>query len=369
MAFSALAWAHEEFGHADLGDARRERRLVQLAAGAMRGPGGTITKTYAKAADREAAFRFVENDGVDVQAIGESVYSAAARRCAQRRQVVVAADIVTLCLPDPDRRRGFGPVGSYHRMTTGVQVMNSLALERHGGTIGLLDQQWWVRKYGRIHLSKRNSKSDKRPAEARETHAWVRTLRASATRLEHQAPGCTPWFQLDRGGDCRWILDLARDERVLLTVRVKVDRRLTFPDGRVGYLFKTLRQRAVAGHYDVDVPGRSNQQARRARLAVRFLSAPIAVPVSKRRRRIVWMMSSASMRFALPRARSRCAGSFARRAKSRRSRTRCRLSAHTLFAGVLKTSIRPGNPVLATSSHRSCRRWTIFFAGRRSWLL
>lgn len=284
-----MAWAREEFGNADLGDARRERRLVQLAAGALNRPGGAIAKTYEKSADREAAFRFCENEAIAVEAIGNSVYEAAARRCAKHRVVIVSADLVSLCLRDPSGRRGFGPVGSHHRMTTGVQVMNALAVERDGGTIGLLDQQWWVRSFERIHQRKRNSKSDKRPPEVRETYAWVRTLRASEARLREHAPGCTPWFQLDRGADCRWVLELARDERLLVTVRVKVDRRLQFPDGRGGYLYETIEQQPVSGYYYVDVPARPHQQARQARMAVRFLSTPLALPVSKRHRRAVWV--------------------------------------------------------------------------------
>jgi hypothetical protein len=161
--------------------------LVQLAAGALRRPGGTIARTYPNSAMREAAFRFFENEDVPVEAIGEGSWSATARRCAELRNIVVALDNTSLCLPDRAGRRGFGPVGSYHRMTKGVLAMNALAFDRSGCVLGLLDQQFWVRQFGRIRRPKGGSKSDTRPVEQRESHAWVRALTACTARIRtHQ---------------------------------------------------------------------------------------------------------------------------------------------------------------------------------------
>ena len=284
---SVVAWARTEFGHCCLGDERRSARLLQMAAAAASRPSGTITGTFKLAADREGAFRFVENDDIDPSAIGAAVYEAAAKRSATERVIVVPVDETSLCLRDPEGQRGFGPVGSYHRMATGIQVMSALAVKRDGSTIGLLDQEWWVRGWGRIRRPKGGSKADPRPPEERETYYWVRTLRAAAARMSQHAPGCIPWFQLDRGGDCRAVFEFAQDERIALTVRAKTDRRLHFRDGKIGYLYAALDARPLAGYYEVAVPARPGQRARTARLAVRFLAAPIALPLSKKRRRVV----------------------------------------------------------------------------------
>ncbi|TKC98464.1 transposase DNA-binding-containing protein, partial [Polyangium fumosum] len=42
-ASSAEAWAQEEFGHADLGDKRRTRRLTRMAAQAVQCPSGKVS--------------------------------------------------------------------------------------------------------------------------------------------------------------------------------------------------------------------------------------------------------------------------------------------------------------------------------------
>src|SRR5688572_28813199 len=106
-------------------------------------------------------------------------------------------------------------------MTTGVNVMTALAVERDGGTIGLLDQHSWVRPKKPNGYLRVGSKADPRPPEKRESDYWLRAMRGCLTRLHDHAPDTVPWFQLDRAGDCRVVLAFAHERRVLLTVRIR----------------------------------------------------------------------------------------------------------------------------------------------------
>src|SRR5262249_25493213 len=164
------------------------------AAAAAARPSGTITGTFKGSATREAAFRFVENEEVSAEAIANAVYTATAKRSANECLIAVPVDQTSLSLPDRDGKRGFGPIGSHNYIATGVHVMNALAVSRDGATIGLLDQQWWVRDRKKIHRRDRSSKSDRRPFEKRESFFWVRALRAASARLREHASACTPWF-------------------------------------------------------------------------------------------------------------------------------------------------------------------------------
>jgi hypothetical protein len=53
---SVARWAEEEFAHARLGDARRTRRLVAIAAGAAANPAGKVSAVFDRAKDREGAY-------------------------------------------------------------------------------------------------------------------------------------------------------------------------------------------------------------------------------------------------------------------------------------------------------------------------
>ena len=73
-------WSIEEFGRAELGDQRRTNRLVAMGAQAAAKPAGNIAAVFADAAEREAAFRFVENDNVQGAEVTRAATLATAAR-------------------------------------------------------------------------------------------------------------------------------------------------------------------------------------------------------------------------------------------------------------------------------------------------
>lgn len=76
---SATAWAQEEFGQANLGDARRTKRLISMAASASQFPSGKLTEVFQASADRQGAYKLVENEAVDGEAIAEAMRCACAK--------------------------------------------------------------------------------------------------------------------------------------------------------------------------------------------------------------------------------------------------------------------------------------------------
>lgn len=288
MADACVGWAEEEFGRAGLGDVRRVRRLVRLAAGAARKPDGRLTGVFEDTAEREAAFRFVENDQNDWSILAESSHGATARRCAKHDHVIVPIDGSSLTLTTDQRAQGFGPVGARRFGRQGVQVMTALALDGRGTPLGLLGLDYWVR--GPSATSPRpgrGSKHDKRPREQRESYAWVRVLAGAQRQMERHAPQTKAWFQMDRGADCLSVLAHAEDAGLLMTIRACRERRLRWPDGREGYLLHAIAAQPVVGTYCLDVPARAEQVERKATMELRVARLPLELRLSKKRRRIV----------------------------------------------------------------------------------
>jgi hypothetical protein len=118
------SWAHEEVGQAELGDARRTARLTRLLARVAASPAGRVTQVFDNGAEREAAYRFLENDRIAAASILEAHRLAVARRAAAFRYVYVAIDQSAMQLTD---RNGsvFGPISGGHT-GTGVQAMSAL---------------------------------------------------------------------------------------------------------------------------------------------------------------------------------------------------------------------------------------------------
>jgi Transposase DNA-binding len=274
-------WARESFGEAQLGDPRRTERLVSMAEAAARLPAGKVTQVFASSADREGAFRLLENDAVSSKRVAEAVFDATARRCAEEPFVYVAVDGTSLTFTDHAKKREIGRVGPrfYSR---GLHVMNALAVDERGAAIGLVEQRWWSRTrkvrdkkikcVGNKHLKK-------------ESRYWLDALTLCDKRMQESAPRSRAWYQLDRGADCWLVVKLALKKQLLITVRSVHDRLLLKPDGSNAYLRATLSEQKILGHYEIDVPARPGRPARVARMAVRACSIVIQARVRLSNRR------------------------------------------------------------------------------------
>jgi hypothetical protein len=272
----AHRWAHEEFRSAELGDLRRTKRLVALAAAFAIRPAGKVTDVVRGAA-REAAFRFVENDAVESTAIADSSHAATGRRCASAAEIIVAVDQTSLKLTDRVGKPGFGRTGTSVecRNTAGLQVMTALAVDAQGVTQGVLGQQWWAR-----HELSPDWSKDKRPDEERESDLWRRTLFQAHEVMRREAPETKAWYQLDRGADSRAVIELALEHKLSVTIRSAYNRAL--PNGR--YLHDWVRSRPILGRYSLQIASRWRREARWAALEVR--AAPVEILLKGRSGRV-----------------------------------------------------------------------------------
>ncbi|WP_236674060.1 transposase DNA-binding-containing protein [Paraburkholderia hospita] len=86
-------WASEEFGAAELGDARLTRRLVALARRLSMGPHCSFPQSL-NGAELKAAYRFFDNSHVDVDGVLGAHIAQTLRRM-QRVPVVLAVQDTT----------------------------------------------------------------------------------------------------------------------------------------------------------------------------------------------------------------------------------------------------------------------------------
>ena len=90
------AWADTEFGQADLGDARRTARLVQLATVLGAQPTASLPDATDDPATLKAAYRFFANDAVDPAEILASHVTATVARLRQVPHVLAVQDTTYL---------------------------------------------------------------------------------------------------------------------------------------------------------------------------------------------------------------------------------------------------------------------------------
>lgn len=261
-----LKWSARQFGGVELGDTRRNARLVQMGACACARPNGKVAAVFKENRDLQAAYDFLESELVEVEEIVGSMAAATAQSCRSLSHVFVPVDGTSVTVVDNEDAHDFGRIGSDSQGARGLKVIDALAVDPDGTPVGLLGLTWWVRS--EQQSPPRGSARQKRPVEEKETRYWLQTVQHASRALHEQ--GVRGWFQIDREGDGRDVLlELAGSEH-WWTVRGNADRSIELEGGDKEMLRAELSRQSIAGTYDLDVVARAGKRrARKARMAVR----------------------------------------------------------------------------------------------------
>jgi len=249
VARTADSWASRVLGRIRLPDLRLVRRGIGVLAAWARSPGTSIARACETRAQAKAAYNFIANPRVTVQALQDAVYGDGGEQCAQHRRIFVAQDTTSLEYGHREDIEGLGPV-----TTSGAQgllIHTSLAVSEHGVPLAILDQQIWTR------LERTTRTRSSRPIEEKESAKWLRGMRDAAARL---SPNTHPIFIFDREGDVHEAFAQAQELGIGLIVRAAWNRRIQEPER---HLFEAVRAAPVAKTYAFTVPRRSGHHPSR----------------------------------------------------------------------------------------------------------
>ena len=170
-------WAEETFGGCDLGDRRRVRRLVTMAASLAEHSGKSLLGACGGTpAELEGTYRFVESEHVVGSAIRDGGFDATMKQVADFEVLLAVEDSAVLSYSHAPE--GTGDLGGPAKTTSrGLWVHSALFVDPSTQlTVGLADQQWWVRP-------ERKGKKAKATYEKRESVKWQRCSERMAARL------------------------------------------------------------------------------------------------------------------------------------------------------------------------------------------
>ena len=171
-------WIEEEFGHAQLGDSRLTARLLQITGQFFQNPMSSISHACGSFAAATLAYRFLDNERVDWQAILRSHFDATADRIREHPLVLVAQDTTTLNYSALTKTVGLGPICENEHVR-GLVVHDTLSFTPAGTPLGLLDVQVWTRPEpdGQKHPESYKSK----PIEQKESFKWLASFQQVST--------------------------------------------------------------------------------------------------------------------------------------------------------------------------------------------
>jgi Transposase DNA-binding len=166
-------WAQNEFGFAQLGDERRNKRLVNIAEHLAASPGGTLPQAFADWAELKAAYRFFGQRGVSFERVLAAHVERTRQQCRQPGEYLLIEDTTLLDYSRHGAAEELGIIGTVRgfelHSTVAVRVAGWTLEQRPEGTVvGLFDQQ--CRRPRRVPTGEKRGEWLSRP---RKTQAWA----------------------------------------------------------------------------------------------------------------------------------------------------------------------------------------------------
>lgn len=265
-------WAEQTFGCADLGDKRRTKRLVQVAGDLSANTGSSLAASCSgNLAAVEGAYRLIENEAVEPDAIAEAGFQATVIAANNSRLILAIEDSTTLSYKHSARSELGDIGGPKNSISKGLWAHSVMLLDADSErTIGLIDQQRWIRddeERGKKHQRKQ------RPYEEKESFKWQRSAENIEHRLGDQIAKVISIC--DREADIYEYIQHRLTNARRFVVRA-TQNRILIDDDRL--LFDALAEESVIGSYTVNVPQRGGRKAREATLQVKKKTVTIQSP-------------------------------------------------------------------------------------------
>lgn len=270
---AAEDWAEEEFGQADLGDARLSKRLRALARDFFAQPQANIPQACESRAKTKAAYRFFDHPDVTMDVVLAPHRDATRARIRAHAVVLAVQDTTTLTYTAHPATEGLGPINATWNSAVGLMLHDTMAFTVDGTPLGLLDVQCWARDAAQAGKKARRHQL---PIAEKESRKWLDSYRAVA-RTQQSCPATMLVNVGDREADLYELFAEAGQHPTgpKLLVRAERTRQRRVAQGA---LWEHLAEQPVAGCQDIQIPRTASRPARRARLAVRFAAVDLQPP-------------------------------------------------------------------------------------------
>jgi hypothetical protein len=265
-------WAERTFGQADLGDKRRTRRLVDVAAALAGRPLSSFCATFEQWSNTKGAYRLIENEKVTVQALRAPITRAAVEACRNQSLVLAVSDTTALNFTNHRATLGLGHIGE--AQVQGLWFHSTILLRPDGCPLGLLRQQSWARDpegYGQ-HRSRQYWEIEKK-----ESYRWVQTVTEASQALaflpDQECPRLIHLF--DREGDIHEVFEAVVECGEGCVIRSARNRKTKNPSD---YLQDSVLSGPALGRRTIQVPRKQGERKRTANVEYRACALTLNPP-------------------------------------------------------------------------------------------
>jgi hypothetical protein len=292
-------WASKHFNGAKLTDLRRVKRLVKIAQAMASDPGKSIPKLFTHPYDIKATYTLFRNQKMRPDNVQAGHREITKEEISNPGVYLLPEDTTEMAWVERHKIEGMGAVGKGNYKNQGFHLHSVLALKWPGldkikaaetetetenrrppvELIGLLDQQYYVRKRKRERKSKKPHYAASRKGEASESQLWEQAGQriGAAPQQENVA-----WIRVcDRGADIYEMMQSCRGLNHEYIIRASSNRTLVDSGLGAGLLFDKVRAIPSRGEFAIKLRTRYKQAARKAHLAVSVLKVLLQAPQRK----------------------------------------------------------------------------------------
>ncbi|MGH8587174.1 MAG: IS4 family transposase [Gammaproteobacteria bacterium] len=271
-------WIEAELGGATMGDRRLTARLLQMTGMFYQKPTANIPEACGSAMAAKAAYRFLDNEKIEWQAILEPHYAATEERLREAPLILVAQDTTTLNYSTHPHTRGLGPIGTDSEAVRGLMVHDTMAFTPQGTPLGLLDLQCWARE----GIGSRHARHQK-PIEEKESFKWVKSYQAVST-VAKRCRKTMLVLMADREADIHEVFAAKAETPHGAELLIRAERsrnRKVFEDETPSSLWTLLEHQPLIGLREILIPPSEQRAARQATLAVRTRPVTLKPPARR----------------------------------------------------------------------------------------
>lgn len=260
-------WVNRQFSLCQLGDKRRSKRLVKVAAAVLACPERSLPKQNSDWSDLKAAYRLFDNKQVTFDSIATPHWQQT--RNTQPGRYLLISDTTDLSYKSHKSTTGMGILGDGRGR--GLQLHNCLAYH--------CDEKQIIGMAGAIlHRRKRVPKNETQMQclkRIRESQLW-----GDLVDQVGSAPEGSQWIHVfDRGGDNFEAMCHIRLQRCDFVIRAsKLNRNVINQQGEKISLSKAIQTGLVLGSYELDLRSRPGVKARTAKIEVAVVKVTLPRP-------------------------------------------------------------------------------------------
>jgi hypothetical protein len=267
-------WARQNFSGAQLGDVRRTRRLVQVAAALAARPSGTLPSAMPDWAELKGAYRLFAEEDVTYERISGPHRRQVLAACRQPGQYLLVEDTTDLDFTSHYMTEELGSIGDGGGR--GMYLHTTLALRIEGwreqgpqvSLLGLAGQRVWARE---PKTADRLEAKSERLGRARESQRWA----ALFEQVAGPSAGTRWTYVADRESDIYEVFERCRARGIDLVVRSSQPRALATEQGSVQ---QAAAGSPLQGRCLVELRARPGQSARTAVVELRSRAVQLRGP-------------------------------------------------------------------------------------------